>query len=66
MFLLNDVIRYWRTICIDLEHKVRADNKARDIRLIKLRFSRMLLYASGVLAIGEGYRRSSEEKLESL
>ena len=66
MFLLNDVIRYWRTICIDLEHKVRADNKARDIRLIKLRFSRMLLYASGVLAIGEGYGRSSEEKLESL
>ena len=44
MFLLNDVIRYWRTICIDLEHKVYAHNKARDIRLIKLRFSRMLLY----------------------
>ena len=66
MFLLNDVIRYWRTICIDLEHKVHAHNKARDIRLIKLRFSRMLLYASGVLAIGEGYGRSSEEKLESL
>ena len=53
MFLLNDVIRYWRTICIDLEHKVYAHNKARDIRLIKLRFSRMLLYASGVLAVGE-------------
>ena len=66
MFLLNDVIRYWRTICIDLEHKVRAHNKARDIRLIKLRFSRMLLYASGVLAIGEGYGQSSEDKLESL
>ena len=26
----------------------------------------MLLYASGVLAIGEGYGRSSEEKLDSL
>lgn len=35
-------------------------------RLIKLRFSRMLLYASGVLAIGEGYGLSSEEKLKSL
>lgn len=66
MFLLNDVIRYWRTICIDLEHKVRHNNKARDIRLIKLRFSRMLLYASGVLAIGEGYDLSSDEKLEGL
>ena len=66
MFLLNDVIRYWRTICIDLENKVHAHNKPRDIRLIKLRFSRMLLYASGVLAIGEGYGLSSEEKLKSL
>ena len=66
MFLFNDVIRYWRTICIDLEHKVRAHSKARDIRLIKLRFSRMLLYASGVLAIGRGYGLSSEDKLESL
>lgn len=66
MFLLNDVIRYWRTICIDLEHKVYATNKAREIRLIKLRFSRMLLYASGVLAIGEGHGLSWERKLESL
>ena len=66
MFLLNDVIRYWRTICIDLEHKVYATNKAREIRLIKLRFSRMLLYASGVLAIGEGHGLSWEKKLESL
>lgn len=66
MFLLNDIIRYWRTICIDLENKVHAHNKPRDIRLIKLRFSRMVLYASGVLAIGEGYGLTSEEKLESL
>lgn len=66
MFLLNDIIRYWRTICVDLEHKVRTQNKPRDIRLIKLRFSRMLLYASGVLAVGEGYGLSSVGKLASL
>ena len=66
MFLLNDIIRYWRTICVDLEYKVYADNKAREIRLIKLRFSRMLLYASGVLAIGQGHGLSCEEKIKSL
>lgn len=66
MFLLNDIIRYWRTICVDLEDKVRADNKPRDIRHIKLRFSRLLLYATGVLSIGEGYGLSCEGKLESL
>lgn len=55
MFLLNDIIRYWRTICIDLEHKANVANKPRALRLIKLRFSRMLLYVSGVLAVGDGY-----------
>ena len=29
MFLLNDIIRYWRTICIDLEHKTLS--KPREI-----------------------------------
>ena len=66
MFLLNDIIRYWRTICIDLEQKIYHGNKARPIRLIKLRFSRMLLYASGVLTIGQGYGLSYENKIGSL
>ena len=66
LFLLNDIIRYWRTICIDLEHKAYIDEKAREIRLIKLRFARMLLYASAVLAIGEGHGLSYDQKIESL
>ena len=66
LFLLNDIIRYWRTICIDLEHKTHDNGKSRGIRLIKLRFSRMLLYVSGVLTIGEGHGLSSEDKMESL
>ena len=66
MFLLNDIIRYWRTICVDYEHKANTEDKVREPRLIKLRFSRMLLYASGVLAIGQGYGRSYEAKLENL
>ena len=66
MFLLNDIIRYWRTICVDLEQKIYADNKPREIRLIKLRFSRMLLYASGVLAIGQGHGLRYEDKKRSL
>ena len=38
MYLLNDIVRYWRTICIDLEYKSYAGNKSRELRLIKLRF----------------------------
>ncbi len=52
-YLLNDIIRYWRTICVDFEEKTAAGNKPRAIRLIKLRFARMMLYFGGVAAISK-------------
>jgi hypothetical protein len=52
-YLLNDVIRYWRTICIDFEEKTATGDKPRAIRLIKLRFARMMLYFGGVVAISK-------------
>lgn len=66
LFLLNDVIRYWRTICVDFEYKVQNDGKPRAIRLIKLRFSRMMLFLAGVLAIGETHRLHQSEKITKL
>lgn len=50
-YLLNDVIRYWRTICVDFEEKTADGGKPRAIRLVKLRFARMMLYFGGVAAI---------------
>jgi hypothetical protein len=61
-YFLNDVVRYWRTICIDYEGKARFRNKPRGIRYIKLRFSRLLLYFAGVLAAAETYNLPLEEK----
>lgn len=55
LYLLNDIIRYWRTICIDFEHKtynsVNNSTKPRAIRLIKLRFSRMLMSFAGIVTV---------------
>jgi hypothetical protein len=66
LFLLNDIIRYWRTICVDYEHKVHQGNKAKAIRLIKLRFSRMMLYFGGILAVEGTEGLSYEKKREAL
>lgn len=50
-FLLNDVVRYWRTMAVDFAHKrrVRAA-KGWALRTAKLRMSRKLMYAAGLVS----------------
>jgi hypothetical protein len=68
LFLLNDIIRYYRTMAVDYEFKTVETKNAKPwaIRNIKLIFSRKLLYASGLFSVATTADRTRSQKISEL
>lgn len=67
-YLLNDIIRYWRTLAVDYADKTYAARKPKPwaVRNIKLVFSRKLIYASGLFSVALTADRATHEKIKIL
>lgn len=67
LFLLNDIIRYWRTMTVDYMYKTtEGPKKPWAIRNVKLVFSRKLMYASGLFSVASTVDRGRVEKIDLL
>jgi Nucleotidyltransferase domain len=68
LFLLNDIIRYYRTVAVDYEFKTIEKEKPKPwgIRNIKLVFARKFLYASGLFSVAMTKGQPWKDKISTL
>lgn len=63
VFLLNDLIRYFRSVCVNYESTFWRENEKWPIRNLKLRHSRVLMYAGLLVLIGAASGRDSSHRI---
>jgi predicted nucleotidyltransferase len=68
LFLVNDVLRFWKTMCLNYENKRnrdqdRANKNKHHLKNLKLKFSRLLICFSTIIPLFASRTSSREEVL---
>lgn len=70
VFLANDIVRFWKTLCLNYEHsrnrRGAAKKSSAHIKNLKLKFSRMLTCFSTVLLLARHYKQLAPDQLAEL
>lgn len=61
-FLINDLVRYWKTLCLNYEAYRPEDRQERRIPLVKLRFNRLWTCFAGLAHLVAGYEQSRADR----
>jgi predicted nucleotidyltransferase len=64
LVLLNDLIRYFRFICINYQANFERENEKWPLRNLKLRHSRVVMYAGLLVLLGEASKYDDQRKLD--
>ncbi len=68
-FLLNDVVRYWRTLSVDYQAKARDGEQVSGLRYLKLVISRKVVFAGTLMSLVtcglDGWHKATADDLRA-
>jgi hypothetical protein len=66
VYLLNDLVRYFRYICVNYQAKFDRENESWSLRNLKLRHSRIVMYMGLLALLGEASKYQDDGKIATI